>query len=278
MTVGDLPKDLQNLLDILSINNSVKSFSIYSERDGMCMKIRWHKCNDSDMPGILTGDQAQVKFGKVPPSKQLRIAQRANTRRITRSMNNKDKQQTEIPRCDSYSEETGAYVLSPVVCDISIPDLNHVNSTSSDSLLLRSPEQDNHNIEHGDQQSDHADVRATIEPLSYGECDPHRDHEQQSTLSLSPEMCDNESLLHDDDSENPSDTETLPDEKVTPGCNSFMCRYRDESVKQMMHFGKDIVKCSKCQLIRSYMCMSCHNHGKHKRHRKYCMTIPNNLK
>ncbi len=112
MPVCGLPLSLEMLLETVLGTHTMKSWQIYSEKDGLTFKVRFGHSNGSDSGHNVPN----VKYTRSSPSRVARYKKRSqehNSVRITRSKSKKECDETEQPRTlDSTGENMGA-IFSP---------------------------------------------------------------------------------------------------------------------------------------------------------------------
>ena len=114
------PKALWNMLNVLLDENGLRSWQIYSDNQGVSVRMRFNTGENGGQNGQVTSGQ-KVTFSKKSPSQNRRDEKRVQERRITRQMARND-DEVEKPRtCDTGYIDTGSHALfSPASVDSSI--------------------------------------------------------------------------------------------------------------------------------------------------------------
>lgn len=83
LPAGGIPKNLKNILDMLVVNNDLRSWQVYSEPTGVTLKIRFDEAKN----GGQATQSTKVSYIKKPPAQVRRDIKRNNNfeRRQTRS-------------------------------------------------------------------------------------------------------------------------------------------------------------------------------------------------
>ena len=274
MPVSGLPSSLEDLLGTVIQKSTVKSWQIYSEKDGVTFRIKFS--NTENGAQAVDGNIAYVKK---PPSKLTRDKERVS-QRITRS---KAKQQgsIEIPRDMDYSPSVGNSALRPYshvglgqspmsVADQSSPEQSsqhdYIISPDSHDPFTMCSQNINSTMLSGDHNMPALENSDDLESMN------------NSKESIADDLSD-----HMDDQD--SDTETLPDMSVTQGCNVRGCFYRDTSIQppSFLEGNQNMSVCTKCSgtktLGRMFICESCNViHKKHQRHKQYLISVTEYVK
>ncbi len=263
MPVSGLPTSLEDLLGTIIQTCTVKSWQIYSEKDGVSFRIRF--ANTENGGQAVEGN---VGYVKKPPSKVARDKDRMS-KRVTRSQS-KQTEATEMPRyvnespCDSNGAQRPCSHAGLVQSPMSVEDSTSCTPEPSQYDYAISP-------------TCHTPISPKINSpmLPDPTLDYTGDQEKMDNYS------DISSVdLSDQDDHQEFDTEISPDLSVPPRCNVRRCHYRDYSVPPLNYLDtfRDMVVCSKCSednpLTNMYICKTCNfTHHKHERHKQYLIPM-----
>ncbi len=275
MPVSGLPLSLEDLLESVTQKCTVKSWQIYSEKDGVTFRIKFGQFENGAQMA-----EGNVGYAKKPPSKIARDKDRV-TQRITRSKSKK-LGDIERPRFvddspDNYDSTNSAQRPYSHVGLIQTPV--SVHDPNSPELSGHA----NYVISPGRHAPLGQDINTSMLPDAESMSVLDNTGDQEILESDMNNQADSSvDLSHATDQQQESDTESLSDSdtSVTPGCNVQKCHYRDMSAKPVNTLAgiEKTVICTKCPGTKiyshMYICETCnYTHHRHQRHKQYHMPV-----
>ncbi len=234
MPVSDLPHNLRIMLDTIVDNNMLRSWQVYSEKDGLTVKLRFNSVTEAQQGESDKESVAQVSYVKKSPCQQRRDTNRAQQRRTVTTRSQKlQTVDTPIERPRNMyvnSASQGSPIESPIsvasVCDLdpSTPEffmppgsgqcdsqvaLNQVGHASSNTDI-------NTHMDYGNKVILSADSTITADSES-------DDDELEKTLSCLDWRCSYGPYKH-----SKSDEELFIDnllECTYPDCGGIICNH-----------------------------------------------------
>lgn len=135
---SDLPKSLRNILDVLIRDNGLVSWQIYSQKNGVSVRIKFGQTQDGGQ--CITSGNNRACYSKKSPSQMRRDDKKAQERRITRqqtrNFKESDHSNIEQPRCDSKNIADPSTVNGPCSPVTPLPERSHTVSMSQSRSSL----------------------------------------------------------------------------------------------------------------------------------------------
>jgi hypothetical protein len=118
----DLPKTLRNMLTLLLEENGLRSWQVYSDKQGVSVRLRFQNTSNGGQEPPVNNQS----FSRKSPSRILRDGRKTEERRITRQMAKKEKDsEIEEPRGEIGIGISGHSALfSPASVDVSTAEVD----------------------------------------------------------------------------------------------------------------------------------------------------------
>jgi len=274
MPVEGIPNGLKILMTAAFSQMDTKSWQIYNEQGGVCIKIRLrNRDHDSENQ---TGD-IQIKTGsytKKSTSQTKRDLKRSveHSKQFKMTTRSESAKMPEISRAVDSISPTSKIDISPI-------------SIQSDNQNCATPNSYTSNIENSiaiDQELGHAYTRNQLDSVSdcETECDNVVINNQQSPLPLPVHTAIHVNSTVSDDFIQASDCESHasdssydepPDYPYGQVCIHTDCCYGSAFCPDSSKEG--LFVCTKCRPCKLYLCTPCYEAGGHKHHRKYLKLV-----
>ena len=249
MPASDLPLNLRTLLDSIVDNNMLRSWQVYSEKDGLTVKLRFNSMGEAPQGENENG--TNIAYVKKSPSQQRRDTNRAQNKRtmITRSQKSQVNTSVERPREDIYVSP-----VIPIESPMSVASSGHLDPNIPVFMPQSTPE------------PGQCDSQVALNQVGYGSpstdnnTDTCKDYHSKVTLSADTTITA--------DSESESDDEEL---EKSLACCDHRCSYGPCHSKLHVEdasFTDDLIVCTypDCGGI---ICSKCKMKGAHKSHSRW---------
>lgn len=225
-------------MDTFINNFELKSWQVFSEGEGACIKIRFkpvdHIGNSTVKP------QPSGKWKKASPSQVKRDSVRSQKHSM--EMRSRDSSDKENPRSLDLDMQSALNVSS-----VTVKSASSLMSDCSEKL----------------DYSPDSDTRSVVNITATEPCSSEQSPREECILSPLP------SVVEQSDSDSEWSDTDIPSEIK---CPAKSCCYGDSNGDPSV----PVYLCTRCEHL--YVCISCFNDGGHRNHRKYLVPYSESLK
>ena len=269
LPASDIPKTLQNILDVLLCENGVVSWQIYSQTKGVSLRIKFGEAKHGGQT-ITTGN-SRTCYSKKSPSQMRRDARKSEERRVTRQQTRRKKDQ-DVPEVEKPRGDCTETMNSPLANHAWSPspvDLHNTPAMSSPMSMSSLVGQSGHS--HVGQTDCLILTKTTTQSA---DCDMHNSTPVDGSTRVDAEVSGTDSEYSDDDERHSEVSICSENNRYGPNLSKPRIRYMYlKPVDRRCSYcgaykGSIAEKIMECSKDGRKVCLRCYGDC-HVRHRKY---------
>ncbi len=253
MPASDLPLNLRMLLDNIVDNNKLRSWQVYSEKDGMTVKLRFNSTTEVQQGEAQMGTVDHISYVKKSPSQQRRDNSRAQqhgtmTTRSQKARNDAGSSSIERPRA---MKDISVSADPPIQSPMSVASDFDPDPSTPEFMPQSTP-----------QSLGRCDSQVALNQVGHGSTDRNINTHMEYTTTQETVSADSISSLVDSESDDDELEKTL-------SCTDYRCSYGPcRTSKCDLSLTDDLLECTYPDCF-GILCVNCKLKGGHKSHTRW---------